>query len=300
MSLNTGSVAPLLVEGIRKLIGDSFKRYPLEVAQYANMLTSRKNFEFDREVTTIGMLAQKPENQAIALFDPRVGRQKTYQMVTWAGGIRVSWEAESDELYGFIRRGWSGLGKAANETMNVYGADLVNLADSGASAPLTGFDTLALLHDTHTGPNGEALAYADNRLSFDLSESYLQTAMIQFEKVQDAQGNLIMVRPERLLYHPDNMFLVREILQSEGKPFTADNTTNVLRGIITPVMLHYQTDLDQTILQGSDHDMNFFTRTSPTMGSYDDESTLSMVTRIALRVARGFGEWRQTVGSPGV
>lgn len=300
MALNTSSVAPLLVEGIRKLVGDQFRRRPLEMAQYANMLTSRKNFEFDREVAEVGPLAPKSENAPVTLFDPRVGRQKTYSFVTYAGGIRVSWEAESDELYGFIRRALGSLGRAANETMNIVGADLFNLADSGDSNPITGFDTLALLHDTHTGPNGETITYNDNRLAFDLSESYLQTLLIQFEKIADPSGNLLNFDAKNILFHPDNMFLLQEILKSEGKPFTADNTLNVLRGKLTPVMLHYATDSDRTIVSASENDLNFWTRSAPTVSNYDDNSTKSMVTDVTMRIGRGFGYWQSVIGSPGV
>jgi len=297
MAINTTAVAPLLLEGIRKLIGDDFKRRPIEVGQFANMLTSKKNYEFDREVATVGVLAPKAENAPVVLFDPRVGRGKTYQWAVYAGGIRVSWEAESDELYGFIRRALGSLGKAANETINIVGADLFNLMNS---ATMPGFDGNALLFDTHTGPGGGALAYADNLLSFDLSESYLQTALIQFEKVQDASGNLIMMSPNKILYHPDNMFLLKEILQSEGKPFTADNTTNVLRGVLTPVMLHYVTDTDATLILADGHDLNFWTRSAPVVDNYDDKSTKSMTTDIMLRIGRGHGEWRHAIGSIGV
>jgi hypothetical protein len=301
MAVTTGTVSPLLTEGIRKLVGDEFKRYPLEFAQYLNMNTSRKNFEFDREVTTIGMLAPKAENAAIVLSDPRVGREKRYTMTTFAGGIRTSWEAKMDELYGFINRQFRGLGKAANEIMNVEGAQVFNLANDGTAGALTGFDTLELWHGTHTGPDGEAISYADNQLALDLSESALQTALIQFEDVRDAQDNRMMMSPRKLIYARDSLFLVKEILQSEGKPFTGDNTTNVLKGILTPIMLHYgDSDLDAWQIQADGHDLNWFMRTPPVLRSYDDDSSLSTVSTIATRFTRGFGDWRHVIGSPGV
>jgi len=302
MAINTGTVTPLLVEGIRKLVGDRFRRYPLEFKDYLNMNTSKKNYEFDREVAGIGSLTIKAENAPITMFDPRVGRQKTYTHVAFAGGIRVSWEAEDDELYGFIKHAMSSLGDAANETLNIEGAGLFNRADSGDSSPFTGFDTLALLHDTHTNLDGTAtLSYADNRLLADISESVLQTALIQFRQVKDASDNRVfMGRPQKLVLHSDNMFLIKEILESEGKPFTADNTKNVLKGIITPVVLTYATDSDRWLILAENHDLNFFMRTPPVMDSYDDKATKSMVNTVALRFTLGFGDWRGVIGSPGV
>src|SRR5262249_39323838 len=115
--------------------------------------------------------------------------------------------------------------------------------------------------------------------------------LIQFEKIADPSGNLLAFDPAKILFHPDSMFLLREILRSEGKPFTADNTTNVLKGIIEPVMLHYATDNDRTIILGEPNDINFWTRSAPVVANYDDNSTKSMVTDITMRIGRGFGYW---------
>jgi len=301
MALSTGSIQPLTLEGIRKLVGDSFRRYPLEFKSYMNVNPATKAREFDREVVGIGSLAIKAENAPIVPTDPRVGREKGYTFTVFAGGIRVSWEADMDDLYGWIRRHMRSLGMAMNETMNIEGAAPFNRADSGDASPLLGFDGLALLHDTHTNLDGtDTLTYKDNRLLLDISESAIQTLLIQFEGVQDASDNRVNVgRANRLLHHRDTMFLLREILQSEGKPFTGDNTKNVIRGIITPELLHFATDSDRWIVQTDMHDMNFFIRHAPVVDSYDDKQTLSSVNTIAARFGVGHGEWRPVIGSPG-
>jgi hypothetical protein len=299
--INTGTVSPLLVEGIRELVGHGYARLPLEGATYLNMLTTRKNYEFDRETANIGTMVAKAENAPVVLSDPRVGREKRYNTSTTAGGVRVSWEADADELYGFINDIFGGLGASANETMNVQMADIANNAAAASpTAEFQGFDGRSLLHTAHTGPDEEALSYNSNRFAVDLSESALQSALIQFTDVRDAVDNRIAVSPEKLLFHRDNMFLVREILETEGKPFSSDNTKNVLKGVLTPVMLNYQTDETQWMILGNGHKLNWFMRTPPTMKSYDDNSTLSMVTILVYRHAKGFSDWRQVIGSPGV
>lgn len=301
MAINTGTVSALTVEGIRKLVGDNFKRFPLQFSQYLNINKARKGTETDREVTGIGTLSLKAENAPITLTDPRVGRSKDYVLSVFAGGIRVSWEADMDELYGFIRRHMASLGVAANETLNIEGAGLFNRSDVDDANEFTGFDTLALLHDTHTNlDTTDTLDYKDNRVQLDLSESALQTVLTTFAQIKDASGNRIMVQGSKLLYHPDNMFLIQEILRSEGKPFTADNTVNVLRGIVTPTMLNYATDSDRWIILSGNHDLNFFMRVAPVIDSYDDKSTKSMVNTVATRFTLGFGDWRSAIGSPGV
>ena len=300
--ITLGTVSPLTIEGIRALVGDTFQRYPLQFKEYLNVNNARKGTETDREVAGIGTLSPKAENASISLSDPRVGRLRNYVAATFAGGIATSWESEMDELYGFIRRHMGTLGQAANETLNIEGAAIFNRADALDSGTITGFDTVALLHATHTNLDGsDTLSYKSNKLALDLSESAMQTALIQFQKVQDASDNRIWVgQPSKLLYHPDNMFLVQEILRSEGKPFTADNTVNVLRGIVTPVMLNYAIDSDRWMILAQNHDLNFLMRTAPVVDSYDDKSTKSMVNTIALRFTLGFGDWRGVVGSIGV
>ena len=301
MAINTGTVSALTVEGIRKLVGDNFKRFPLQFAEYLNVNQARKGTETDREVAGIGSLAAKVENAAITLTDPRVGRARAYTMSVFAGGIRVSWEADMDELYGFIRKHMATLGLAANETLNIEGIALFDRADSADTSPITGFDTLALLHGTHTDTDGGVLTYADNQLATDISEASLSTAITQFNQVRDASGNRVVMQGSKLLYHPDNMHLVQEILRSEGKPFTADNTTNVLRGVVTPTMLNYAAtgSSNRWMIVAANHDLNFFMRVAPVVDSYDDKATKSMINTIAVRFTLGFGDWRHVIGSPG-
>ncbi len=302
MALDTGNISPLTLEGIRKITGDAYTRYPVEAGLWLNILQADKGTMTDREVAPAGSLAFKAENAAIALSDPRVGRAKSYTMSVFAGGIRTSWEAEMDDLYGFIRRNMAGMGMAANETLNIESAGLFNLSDSADTAPFTGFDTLALLHGTHTGPDGEALAYADNQLATDISDSAIQSLLIQFEKVQDAAGNRVNVgKGRKLVTTVDSMFLVKQLLETEGKPFSADNTKNVIRGMLQPVFLHYasETGQDRWLVLTEQHDLNLWMRVAATVDNYDDKATKSMVTTIAERFGLGFGDWRQVIGSPG-
>jgi hypothetical protein len=266
------------------------------------MNTARKGTETDREVVGIGGLSPKTQNGPIVLSDPRVGRSRDYVQAVFAGGIQVSWEANMDELYGFIRRHLNSLGQAANETLNVEGASLFNRSDVDDANEILGFDGLALLHDTHTNLDGsDTLTYKDNRLQQDLSDSSLQTGLIQFQKIQDASDNRMNVGPaQKLVYAPDNMFLIQEMLRSEGKPFSGDRGINVLRGIIQPVMLNYATDQDRWLLLAMNHDLNFFIRVAPVVDSYEDKTTKSMVHTVATRFTLGFGDFRGVVGSPGV
>ncbi len=297
--LNTGSVAALTLEGIRKLVGDEFGRYELEFSQFLNTNQADKGTMTDREVVGIGTLTSKAQNAAIALTDPRVGRSRDYVAQAFAGGIRVSWEAEMDELYGFIRKHMGTLGQAANETLNIETAGIIDRGDEGDSPSILGFDGEELFHNTHTNlDGGDTLTYKDNRLQLDVSESALQTVVTQFQKVRDASDNRVNVGPATSLFHtPDDWLLIREIVESSGKPFTPDNTTNVLRGQITPKMLHYVTDADRWFVQAARHDMNFFMRAAPVVDSYDDKATKSTVSTIALRFTFGFGDWRGVIGS---
>lgn len=302
MALDSGSIAPLTLEGIRKLTGDAYKRYDLEYTNFTNVNKADKAVMFDREVATIGTLTLKAENAPIVVTDPRVGRVRNYPQFVFAGAVRASWEADMDDLYGFIRRNMQALGKAAAETENIEVANLLNLA---TSATLPGFDALALLHDTHTNLDGsDTLAYKDNLLGTqDISESSLREVLAQYETVRDAAGNRISMGHEyKLIHSTADMFLLAELLRSPAKvsgTFSA-GVINVLQGSFTPFLSHYQTDTDQWISLAAEHDMNFFRRVAPVVDSYDDKATLSTVNTIADRFGYGFGDWRPAMGSLGV
>lgn len=301
MALDLGNIAPLTLEGIRKLTGDAYMRYELEYTNFTNVNKATKGVMFDREVATIGALTLKPENAPIVVTDPRVGRVRNYPMFVFAGAVRASWEAETDDLYGFIRRNMQALGKAANETENIEVANLLNLA---TSATLPGFDGLALLSDTHTNLDGsDTLSYKDNLLGTqDISESSLREALAQYETIRDAAGNRVQFgRNYKIIHSTADMFLLQELLRSSAKVATeySAGVINVLNGRFTPFLSHYQTDSDQWIVQAEEHDMNFFRRVAPVVDSYDDKATLSTVNTIADRFGYGFGDWRPCMGSAG-
>jgi hypothetical protein len=302
MALDIGNIAPLTLEGIRKLTGDAYKRYELEYTNFTNVNKATKGVMFDREVATIGALTLKPENAPIVVTDPRVGRVRNYPMFVFAGAVRASWEAETDDLYGFIRRNMQALGKAANETENIEVANLINLV---TSATLPGFDGLSLLHDTHTNLDGsDTLTYKDNLLGTqDISESSLREALAQFETIRDAAGNRVQFgRSYKIIHSTADMFLLQELLRSSAKVAVeySAGVINVLNGAFTPFLSHYQTDTDQWLVQAEEHDMNFFRRVAPVVDSYDDKATLSTVNTIADRFGYGFGDWRPCMGSLGV
>ena len=299
--ITQAAVQPLNLEGIRKLVGDGFTRYPLISGFYLNQNSSKKRQEFDREVTGYGPLQIKEENKGMVMLDPKVGREKTYTHVTFGAGVGASWEGRSDELYGFVRRHLNGLGLAANETVNIEQASLFDRADSGDAAPFTGFDGLALLHATHTNLDAsDTLTYKSNRLTLDISDAMLQTALIQFEKVRDAADNRIsMGQKTMLVYAPDNMHLIKQLLNSNGIPFQNTDTPNVLMGQFEPRMLTYATAAKRWLLIKENHDLNFFMRTAPVVDSYEDKITKAIINDIRLRFTLGFGEWRPVIGSPG-
>lgn len=299
--ITSGSVQALNLEGIRKVIGDAFKRYPVKSGFYLNMNSSVKRQEFDQEVTGLGPLRIKEENKGMSLLDPKVGRQKTYTHVTFGAGVGASWEGRNDELYGFVRRNLNSLGLSANETLNIEQASLFDRADSGDSVPFTGFDGLALGHSTHTNLDGsDTLTYKSNRLVLDISDAALQTVLIQFEKVRDAADNRVMMGEGiTLVYSPDNMLLVKQLLNSNGIPFQNTDTPNVLAGQFTPKMLTYGTAAKRWLAIKSNHDLNFFMRTAPVVDSYEDNITKAQINDLRLRFTIGFGDWRSVIVSPG-
>lgn len=307
--ITLATVGPLTLEGIRKLSGDGMKRFPFQGGMFLNMNSSKKNYEFDQEVAGLGpnAIKAKAENAPITLSDPRVGRQKRYVHTTFAGGVSASWEAKQDELYGFVRRHLGDLGGAMTEIMNIEATKVFDAADSGdasatpAITPLTGYDALSLLNTAHTNLDGtNTLDYKSNRVAVDLSDAAIMTGQISLRKAKDASGNKVNMGPaNRLLVAPDNMFLVRQILETEKVPFSNENTKNVIAGSLSVTFVEYSIRAKRWILLCANHDLNWFMRTPPVANAYDDQSNLATVMTLAARWTEGFGDWRQAYGSPG-
>jgi hypothetical protein len=97
--------------------------------------------------------------------------------------------------------------------------------------------------------------------------------------------------------------VAREILGSEFRPYTADNTVNAViqNDSLQDMVVNYLTDSDSwyVLADKSEHDLNFFERAAVRFQNGDDFDTGDAKFKAFQRFSVGAGEWRGLFGSLG-
>ncbi|KKL57418.1 hypothetical protein LCGC14_2235630, partial [marine sediment metagenome] len=237
-----------------------------------------------------GDLQTQDEGQSI-IFDQAIAPiTRNYDFTIRALGYKITEKLFDWELYGQVMKFEQGLRESAENDTQTFGFGILNNA-TGTSVS-TGFDGLALASTAHTRLDGGA-TQANRPTSFGaLSVSTLQTGLTQFKKWNNDRGRPIMSNPVILLVPPDLEFSALEILDSNLRADTANNTINVLNRFGLEVRVsRYLSSTTFWALIGDKHDMNLLWAKRPETGSETDFDTDTIKRKVRQGYARGHGEW---------
>ena len=165
------------------------------------------------------------------------GYDCTITPAMYSKGYTVEKTTLADDPTGLISGGPLARSHAAmaKETLEVLGVSILNTAALGVSSDWGAYPNgETLLDDTHAKPSGGTL---DNLSSSTLSIAALQAGYIAMAKTQSARGNINPVTPSMVVVPPDSKFLLDQLLDSTGMPYSADNTVNSVKGLFKKVVL---------------------------------------------------------------
>lgn len=298
MPATRGEWADHIKPGARAAFADEYPELEAQYTQLFNVLTSERAFEDDLVSTGLGTAGQRPEGEPVPTDQPRPRGKVRYTHLGFALGYDVTQEAADDELYGAIVPPSSRfLAAAMRDAEEREAAAIFNNAFSTQQA----YDGVSLLNNAHPTLGAGDLA---NRpaTDIDLSVTALQASIERFMDLKTDRGLRIRFNPSRLVHPVSSFWLAREILQSEFKPFTANNEINVLRQMgLTPFPYQYLTDDDSwyVVSDKANHKLNFFWRERPNMDDDFDKKTRTLTFMIFARFIAGVTDWRGIDGSSG-
>jgi hypothetical protein len=267
----------------------------MEFERIMNVLTSTRNYEEDLEMAPVGVLHQKPEGTATDFVDPVQGTKKRYSWTPWSLGIRGTKEGFNDDLYGILSKATKRLAVSARQTQEILGVAVLNSAFDNT---VVGFKAgEALCETAHTLLNSGLTVSNKHATDASLGVAALQSLRIIMEKTVDEAAAPIPIRPSTLVIPPDLMNVAAEILRSAQKPFTGDNTVNILSGEFGFTVNHYLGSTTRYWLLAEEHDMNVFKRNRPEFSNGDDFPTGDALFKVYLREGSGYGDWRGVAGS---
>jgi hypothetical protein len=183
---------------------------------------------YERYMRMAGLDLAKEKTQGTPMYiqDPKFGSTKDFTQAEWSTGFKFGWMLKETNKYNLAEKWTRNLKKVMLETKDIIVARIYNYPT--ATTYCSGFDGLALAHDSHTCLDDAASTY-DNKTTSGLSVTSLQSAYIYFRTLKNDQGQRWMVAPDKLIIPPELEFTAKEITGSSLVAHELSNTTNVLR-----------------------------------------------------------------------
>lgn len=226
------------------------------------------------------------------------GYNKTFTQVWYGNGHYFSkkfnmYDKDGLKAYGIGR----GLVKAGLNTQEFY-ASLIfnNLTSTGTDYVLP--DGVALASDSHPLQDNllGGLSTYDNYVAAALDHDNLATAINLMMQTPDQRGLPVVSQPSKLWLHPSLIHDAKEILGSELRSDTMENTTNVLRDYnLRIVAWRWLSSATNWGLQATKHFVEWKTGQGIETRTQEDFDNYSMKAKTDQFFTKGVIDWRGMV-----
>lgn len=299
--ISTGNIAKLLWPGLNAIWGNSYKELPKQYLDLFDKFTSDKSFEEDVGMTGYGMAPIKAQGDPIAYDDTKQTYVTRYTNVAYALGFQVTHEAIKDNQYQQAGvRGAKELAYSVNQTLETVAANIYNNAFTSGTYG-DGQYLCVSTHPTEAGNQSNILTTAA-----DLSESSLESMVIQIMSAVGPRGLKINLKPMSLHIAANEAFNAERILKSALQNDSAQNAINAIKsmGLFRggAKVNHYFTDTDAWFVRTdlmSDFGMKMYEREAPMFMSDNDSDTMNAKFMVYTRCSFGNTDWRALFGTPG-
>ncbi len=299
--LTRAQFAKQLIPGLNAIFGVAYKSIDNEHTPLFDVEKSDRSFEEEVLMTGFGTAPVKSEGDQVFFDTASEAWTSRYTHETVAMAFAITEEAIEDNLYGTTgKMKANAMGRAMANAKQVKAANVFN----------NGFSTSSL----YAGGDGKPLFATDhptlaagnqsNRVSTDLSETALESALINIGLTKDDRGLLIGARAVSLHIAPQNQFVAHRILFSDLRVGTADNDTNALKdmGLFSRgyTVNHRFTDPNAWFIRTDvPNGTKMFVRAPLATKDDVDFLTGNMRYKARERYSFGWSDWRQWYGSSG-
>ena len=244
-SLNFGI---LLLPIIRKVYGDEYAQYPEEYSRIYEMDTSKRAYEEDHNISTLGLVPRKKQGQAVSYDAFYDGWTTRYTHDTFGLGFIVTRELYDDAQYRNIKAMPKALARSVRQTIEIDAANVLNNAFDVAH-PIG--DGLQIGSNVHKLISGGTFSNVPS-VPADLDVTSFEQATIDIAlNWLDERGLKMMAMAKKLIVHQNNNFQAQMLLKSSGLPDTANNNINPAQNLLPGgyEILHWLSDPNAWFIQ---------------------------------------------------
>lgn len=292
-----GQFDKLIAPGLYRAYADEYEQLPAFYPDLLKVVTTNRAYEDVTVTTGLGTTPVKPEAVDVAMDRPLPVGNVRMSIVSYGLGYEISEELMEDDLYGAV-------GKPASRMLATSGRDTeerqAHALINGGFTTTKSYDGVSILNTAHPLRTGST--YANMPASAQaLSFTAIQASWERHLLMTNERGLRIRSTPSKLVAPIQLSWLADEIFGSSQKPFTAENTKNVLGGkyALTPWTSPYLTSTTAWFTMSAQHKLMFFWRKKPIFDSdYDKRSRVAAFFSF-FRFGTAAFDWRGIDGSTG-
>ena len=292
-----GAFDKVIAPGLLRVYADEYDQLPAIYPDLVKVETTERAYEEIAVIAGLGTTPVKPEAVNIAMDRPLQVGSVRMTIVSYGLGYELSKELMDDDLYNVV-------GKPASRLLAQSGRDTeerqAHALYNGAFTTIEAYDGVSLINTAH--PLRGSSTYANSPASPQaLSFTAIQASHERHQLMVNERGLRIRQTPSRLIIPIQLEWLADEIFGSKQKPFTSENTKNVLSGkyALTPIASPFLTSTTAWFTQTANHKLMFFWRERPNMDSdYDKKARVASFMNF-FRFGTAAFEWRGLDGSTG-
>lgn len=294
-----------MLPALNAKIWQNFKAKPHQYQKLMRVETTTRSIKQYVVMAGVGLPSYIPEGADTGTDTFVQGPYQNFKPAKYGLGIAASQELVEDDKFGVISRRTVALSNSIQQSREIQAASIYNNAFD-STGNYYGPDGVALCSASH--PLIKAGGTQNNLLSVaaDLDVASLELALVDWEQTKTHEGYLQMLPTPRLLVASANRWNAAEILKSQMRSDTANNTINAFKytetgGVIDPIVWPYLTDPDGWFLVGppEETEMIWLDRKAPyTKSDYVEKNETGYV-YMRYRATFGFYGWRAVYGTPG-
>lgn len=295
MAAVTASYGDYLSTKWQKVLVNVQKEYPLMYTRVFRVEDMTTNPYLAVKISGMPITPYKPEGQQFVAALPIPGGNFSVTAVPFGQLFSVTWEMWRDDLYGVMMKMWADMGRSLRFRQEIQAFGMLNSAFSVA----TGYDATTLCSTSHTDLDGTTQSNRPNP-DVGLSQGAIQAGQLNFRLLNDETSRPSGIEPTRVLIHPTNTPLARELFGSSGKAGSPNNETNaLLADELTWAPIRYFTRTQDWFLMApiEETDLILMWRDRPRSRQFDDPFTDASDFTTYERMATFVGEWRSVYGA---
>ena len=301
MAISRAQLVKELEPGLNALFGLEYDRYTNETAEIFTTETSDRAFEEEVMLSGFGSAATKAEGASVTFDDAKEAFTARYTHQTIALAFAITEEAIEDNLYDRLGNRYArALARSMANTKQVKGAEILNNAFSSSQL---GGDGVVLCSTAHPTVSGTDLSNTFTTQA-DLSETSLESALINIAAFIDERGLKISIQGTKLILPKELQFTAERILKSPLRVGTADNDINAIANMnMIPEgyrVNHYLNDTNAWFIKtDTPNGFKHFVRAALRTAMEGDFDTGNVRYKARERYSFGFSDPRCVYGSSG-